>query len=66
VRPAQARLGRAAGGVRMSATKTKWVVRCDDYTSRPFSTEQAAVHTAESIAELGECQHDHEVIEVER
>jgi hypothetical protein len=49
-----------------TATKTKWVVRCDDYTSRPFSTEQAAVHTAESIAELGECQHDHEVIEVER
>ena len=41
----------------------KFVVRCEDYV-REFSSETAARNALEGIAELGECQNEHEVCEV--
>lgn len=47
----------------MSAA-TKYAVRCDDYTTRPYRSREVAEHEVECIAALGACTNDHEVVEV--
>lgn len=48
----------------MSATKTeRWVVRCDDYTSRGTYTSEAAANRAiEGIKDFGQCPLPHEAV----
>lgn len=45
---------------------TAYAVRCDDYTTIPSKTRDAAEHRLESIEKDGHCKLAHEIIEVER
>lgn len=42
----------------------RWVVRCDDYTTKPYRTQADAERAVERIVRQGACRHAHEVIEV--
>lgn len=48
----------------MSATK--YAVRCDDFTTKPLGSREAAERRREQIENDGNCQLVHEIVEVER
>lgn len=48
----------------MSAA-VRYAVKCDDFTTSPCRTRESAEHVLESITALGECEHEHEVVEVD-
>ena len=47
----------------MSAA-TKYAVRCDDYTTRPYRSREVAQGQIEDIERIGACSNEHEVVEV--
>jgi len=44
---------------------TKYVVRCEAWRSKPFSTREAAERNLALVEKSGECHLTHEIVEVE-
>jgi hypothetical protein len=40
----------------------RFVVRCDEYTTKPFATEAAARREMDAIVAAGHCHCEHEVV----
>lgn len=40
----------------------RFVVRCEEYTTKPVATEAAALRAMEAIVQAGHCQGQHEVV----
>lgn len=47
----------------MAAT-ARWVVQCDDYTTKPLPTEAAARRMQEQIEQANRCRSEHRVVQV--
>lgn len=43
---------------------TAYAVRCDEHTTKPCKTRDAAEHQLERIEKDGHCELDHEIVEV--
>ena len=37
----------------------RWAVRCEDYTTKPFSTQEAAERNRQAIEDAGHCHGTH-------